>query len=351
MRFGGYTLDTKAAPRNARVEWAGSNNSEGVITLIPSLEMELYAVPNNPAESASVSVNGQMTLGAWGVDASLMLLKTGLALIPGSSCFMPKEPTKQALILAALKASPTRPLRLTNILGSTMALLLAGDLVGARREFSQVSREFFLTAIQLFKDQGVACLAEGLADLLQKPAAVIKIGFEWSTWVPIALWDYWKYQGYTTGVAIEYVPPSTPTPVPPSPVPPPACVGGPALFDPPNGRTFWAKNSILRWKGYALRPGEVYEVRVWGQDGGIKLRADTADYNQKTGESKLDVNDLYAWGQGIYFWTVRVKDSSGNYVTCEGTPFWFRLNPRPDTGTITPQIITPSACPTSWSSC
>lgn len=139
--------------------------------------------------------------------------------------------------------------------------------------------------------------------------------------------DSWIFVRETdTNISFWKVAPPDPTPVPPkvSASVPQACVAPPTLFDPPNGRTFPANNTILQWKDYELKDGESFDIQARPDGGGWRTLPGEIKY--KNGVWSLAVNDLSAWGRGTYFWQVRIKSSDGTYRSCDtGNVFSFTL--------------------------
>lgn len=116
----------------------------------------------------------------------------------------------------------------------------------------------------------------------------------------------------------------TPSPTPPPKVevisvPPPPCLAPPIMFDPPDGKTFAAINTVFRWKpGCELGSDLVYDVLV-STDGGK-----TSTSIGTTGDTILPIDFLkwnFAGFTGNFSWTVRIRDASGKYVSCESQ--WF----------------------------
>ena len=130
------------------------------------------------------------------------------------------------------------------------------------------------------------------------------------------------------------------------PEPPPACLAPPILFDPPDGKNFAARNTIFRWKpGYDLKPGEVYDILV-STDGGktFKSIGTTADTILPIDFLKWD----FAGVTTNFSWTVRVRDASGKYVTCEGKWFSMILGDIPPAGNPAQVGPPPPVCVPSY---
>lgn len=133
-----------------------------------------------------------------------------------------------------------------------------------------------------------------------------------------------------------------PTPVTPVALP---CIQPPELFDPPTGRTFWARNTILRWRGYSLQPGETFAVFAWAENGAPQILTAGIEYNVRTGEYSVQVNDLYAWLPSKYTWAVRVRGPDGTFRSCETNTSWFTLLPPGQIDSKPGQAPPP---PTNW---
>lgn len=208
---GGYALEMHAHNvQNATFQWVP------MADLLPSLDIELHAVPNVISSPARVYAQGDMTLRSLTWDASLFLLRTALALDPiGISCVIPEE----QLVYAAIRVS--------SIVGTATSLASSGDSVGARQEFSQTADEFYTRAGEALRDVGIGCAFDGLKRIAIKPAIIAKIGLAFVTWAPVAVYDYFKYQGQPVKVRFEYAivsskPPVVTQPPPPSPTMPPS---------------------------------------------------------------------------------------------------------------------------------
>jgi hypothetical protein len=123
----------------------------------------------------------------------------------------------------------------------------------------------------------------------------------------------------------------TPTP---SSAPVPACSAPPTLFDPPDGKSFAARSTVFRWKpGYELGPDQVFDILI-STDGGK-----TSKSVGTTRDTTLAVDFLkwdFAGVTGSFSWTVRVRDASGQYVTCEDKWFAMTLTDIPPANKVFP---------------
>lgn len=121
------------------------------------------------------------------------------------------------------------------------------------------------------------------------------------------------------------IPTLTPTPTPT--VVPVACIPPPALFDPPDGKSFSARNTILRWRtDYQLKPDEVFSVLVWPDGSSPTAIGTTRDQTWPI--------DLLQWPYaGLmtkYQWTIRIERANKTVISCTNPPFAFSLNAAPD---------------------
>lgn len=129
---------------------------------------------------------------------------------------------------------------------------------------------------------------------------------------------------------------STPTNTPTSTSVP--CVPPPNAFDPPDLKSMSARNTVLRWKSdYALKSDEVFDVLV-STDGGSTFKSigTTRDTTFPIDFLKWD----FAGVLGDFSWTIRVRDASGKYVSCESKWLSFTL-----TGIPSPQQPAPAPGP------
>ena len=185
---GGYTLELQAHNiQNANLQWIP------MADLLPSLDIQLHALPIVVSAPAQVLIHGKMTLRSWIWDASLFLLRTALALEPiGVSCWIPEE----QLVYSAVRVS--------SIVGATTSLAADGDWIGARQEFSQVADEFYTRAGEVLKDAGVGCAFDVLKKKAKTPVIIARISLAFLTWMPVAIFDYFYYQGRPVELELEY---------------------------------------------------------------------------------------------------------------------------------------------------
>ncbi len=193
---GGYSLELQAHNiQNANLQWIP------LADLIPSLDIQLHVSPIVVSAPAQVLIQGKMTLRSWIWDGSLFLLRTALALEPiGMSCWIPEE----QLVYTAVRVS--------SIVGATTSLAANGDWIGARREFSQVADEFYTRAGEVLRDAGVGCAFDVLAKKAKTPVKIAKISLAFLTWMPVAIFDYFYYQGRPVEIELEYYSPIPPPP-------------------------------------------------------------------------------------------------------------------------------------------
>ncbi len=107
-----------------------------------------------------------------------------------------------------------------------------------------------------------------------------------------------------------------------------ACVPAPVLYDPPDLRQFYARNTVLRWRSdYVLKAGEVFDVLVWPD--GAKTQPSIGVTTDKV--IPIDFNAWpYGPNPGKFFWTVRIKLPTGVYLSCPDQPFSFILTGPPE---------------------
>jgi hypothetical protein len=111
------------------------------------------------------------------------------------------------------------------------------------------------------------------------------------------------------------VPSSTPTLVP--------CLPPPGLFDPPDGKSFAAKNTILRWRSdHVLKPDEEYGVLASMEgDAQPTLLTKTRDMT-----APLDLLQwAFAGRFGKFSWNVRLQRTDGTVLSCSSPAFSFTL--------------------------
>lgn len=194
LGFGGYTLELTSYSNNAEKTWVPVEDKNGKVYLLPTLDIEIHVSPLSPEKGATISIQGDMTLGAFTIDLSLFVLRTGLALIPGGGCVIPEE----QLLFAALRSS--------DILSTTAKLSIQKDFIGARDELLQVTDEFYMRAGEAFKEAGVDCAVDLAQSIIKKPLTIVKIGIAYLTWVPVVVFDYLKFGGRTANVSLVYTP-------------------------------------------------------------------------------------------------------------------------------------------------
>ena len=96
--------------------------------------------------------------------------------------------------------------RTSDIVSTAASLAFKGDFIGARDELSQVLDEFYERAGDALKDIGVDCAVDLVQSIIKKPLAIIKIGVAFLTWVPVVIFDYFKYGGQPTELLLIYTP-------------------------------------------------------------------------------------------------------------------------------------------------
>jgi Tol biopolymer transport system component len=268
LGFGGYTLELQTDDaQNASFEWlpalAAHGDQNSMADLLPSLDIELHAVPFDTSSQARIRTQGSMTFRAWTQDVSLFLLRTALALAPpGASCFVPEEQLAYSSI------------RVSSIVYATADLAFKGDWLGAVQEFSQVADEFFTRAGEALREVGLECAGDALKGIAKKPVLIAKIGFAYITWVPVAIYDYFKYQGRPAYITFEYsatsFKPLTPMPIA-TQIPSPAPTQGPdegkiAYVGWPD-QNIWLMNSDGSGKKQIIADARAEGELTWSPDG------------------------------------------------------------------------------------
>ncbi len=195
--FGGYTLELTSYMNNAEKTWVPAQDTNGKAYLLPTLDTEIHATPLDTASGATISIQGDMTLRSFSVDLSLFALRTGLALMPGAGCVISEE----QLLFVTLRSS--------DILRTAAELSLKRDFIGARDELVQVSDEFYMRAGEALKEAGVDCGIELMQSIIKRPLAITQIGIAYLTWVPVVIFDYFKFDGQSAHVALVYIAPSS----------------------------------------------------------------------------------------------------------------------------------------------
>ena len=194
--FGGYGFELSPTASNANAEWMPGGDPDGKNYVIPSLDIEMFATPLDPTQRATVNISAEVNLKSFSIDLSTFLFRTALALIPGPGCLISDE----QILFASLRTS--------SIVENAARLSLKGDFTGARDEIVQVSDEFFSRGEDALKEAGVECGIDLIQSIIKKPLAIVKIGVAYLTWIPVVLFDYFKYPGWFTGIAFQYTPPS-----------------------------------------------------------------------------------------------------------------------------------------------
>jgi hypothetical protein len=201
---GGYSLELITFSNNANAQFL----PYGDPFLVPGLNIEIKTTPIDINKQASTTFQGEVTLGSYfSVDFSLFLMKTALDLIPlPTGCLISYD----QLFLISLRTAP--------ILETTAALASKGDFIGSKAELSRVITVFHEKAADAARDIGIGCFADFLKSILGKPVVIGKIVLSYITWVPVVIFDYFKYQGRPVTVILTYVPstPFTETPIIPA---------------------------------------------------------------------------------------------------------------------------------------
>jgi hypothetical protein len=197
---GGYSFELSTLLNNANSQFL----PYGDPYLVPGLNIEIKTTPVDINQPAGITLQGEVTLGSdLAVDFSLFLMQTALDLIPlPTGCVISYD----QLFLISLRTAP--------ILAETTKLASEGDLVGSRAELSRVIVVFNEKAGDYARDIGIGCFADFLKSIIGKPAMVAKIVLSYVTWVPVVIFDYFKYQGRPVSIRLTYTPPTPPTQTP-----------------------------------------------------------------------------------------------------------------------------------------
>jgi hypothetical protein len=192
--FGGYTLNLQAQSDNAEIAWIPPQSGESDrAELTPLLDIEVRTKPIDQLADASVSLHGEMTLSTVALDTAIFLIRAALTFSPpGTSCIIPEE---QILFTG---------LRVANILTTTTELALRGDFRGAYQEFMQIVDHFYEQSLEVMAEIGLDCATDILKSVAEKPAIIIRIGVDYLTWIPVVIFDYFKYQGLPAQVELGY---------------------------------------------------------------------------------------------------------------------------------------------------
>jgi WD40 repeat protein len=191
--FGGYTLELIPVTNNTTVSWSpplyGFNDG---FLLFPQLDLEAHAFPTDKTLDAQISLIGEMTVPTVVVDSGVFLITTAFSLAPpGIGCLIPEE----QLFFTAV--------RLAYILNNSTQLALRGDFIGAREELMQVLEFFYERAGELLSEIGFECASDLLSIVTEKPVNIIKISVRYLAWIPVAIFDYFKYSGIPTYITIH----------------------------------------------------------------------------------------------------------------------------------------------------
>jgi len=68
----------------------------------------------------------------------------------------------------------------------------------------QLLPEFFSRSSAALKEIGLDCGAEFLKAIIGQPAVIVRLGVAYMTWVPVAIMDYFKYQGWPAYASLVY---------------------------------------------------------------------------------------------------------------------------------------------------
>jgi hypothetical protein len=181
---------------NARIEWIsteGSREGEQSALLVPSLELELHALPVDRYAGAQVSLEGDITPAATAVDVAGLLLRTALALTDAVSCEIPDS----QLAHTATMVSP--------MLDPVVRRVWDGNLVGAEGELDHLLPGLLEQSSSLLQENGVSCGVESLTAAAAQPAILQRLEAQFLAWLPVKLYEYFEYQKQPAFVTLEYL--------------------------------------------------------------------------------------------------------------------------------------------------
>ncbi len=212
--LGAQTLELRTShASNARIEWLPQNDlqeSQHVALLVPSLELELQAVPIDRYSGAQISLAGEMTEASVRVDAAGFLLRMALVLVGRGSC----DSSGEQLAYTATIASP--------VLEPALRLVWNGDLVGARVELHNLLPALLEQSSASLEAEGAACAAESLIAAAGQPAILQNLEDAFLAWLPVKLFGYFEYQKQPTYLTLEYLASPTAASTPMAATPEPA---------------------------------------------------------------------------------------------------------------------------------
>lgn len=227
--IGGYTLQLRTAIENAIYQYIyyqiGTTNQSDMF-ILTMLDAEIVVTPIDPQKPSRITILGEMNLTTISIDVVLFLIETAFSLLPpGPECVIPK---KEVVLLAV---------RLASILGVSTRFALEGDFTSATRELRLVLNEFFQRLEDNLIAMGYDCAASLLPKVWQKVAAIGKLVALYLAWIPKIVYHYFRHQGSSVIVQLEYA-------------------------SPPNAR-------LLRQPEYpVLRPAEIREISFELQNSG-----------------------------------------------------------------------------------
>jgi len=220
---GGYLMEVTTVANNANAIISLSAGGTESKFLTPSSPLDVRAIPIDPSLPAAVSIVADVTSKSLAIDSALFLVKSGLALLPGSSlaaCGIGGEGTRDEIITAFLMNNWMDILpginRGSEVIANSVALTVTGDFLGAKRELVGVLPQFFESFQGTLKKQAGSCAIGLVLEIVKKPVAPVKIAIAFLTWLPVMAWDYYSYQGMPAKVDMIYAPAVPPTPTPTS---------------------------------------------------------------------------------------------------------------------------------------
>lgn len=299
----GYALALNKSSGTTNLQFLPSGDP----ILAPGLNMVIKITPIDKNKLENVNLQGEITLGSFiAVDLSSYILNSDLDLVPlPAECIIPNDQIYSIL----LKASP--------ILETAGRSAFKGDLIGSRSELSSVVPAFFEKVGNYAREMGVGCFADYLKSSTEKPGVISKIILSYVTWVPVFIFDYFKFQGMVGSIDLSYVPRTLPTsrptstsviistltptvfPTPTVTVPP--VTERPTLSSPGNGSE-WPGSSYITLAWNPVPNAAEYQVVIWG-----------GAYNTVT-PCQWQIGTSCDIGQmlpGKVYWRVQARDSNG----------------------------------------
>ncbi len=296
----GYSLTLKKSSSSTNIQFLPSGDP----VLVPGLNMVIKVTPIDISKLENDNLQGEITFGSFlAVDLSNFVLKSIMDLMPlPPGCLVPND----QVLLISLRASP--------ILENTARSAFEGDLIGSKIELSRVINVFYEKVENLARDVGIGCLADSLKTRLGIPDVTSKIILSYTSWVPVFIFDYFKYQGMDVSIDISYIPRTSPTPMSaprptatplifstPTPTVPP--LAGPPTLSGPRDDSIWPQSTDITLVWNSLSNAKEYQVVVWGDS----YNTYTACFWQA--ETSCYIGQML---KGKIYWRVQARDGQGH---------------------------------------